>query len=322
MKKKRDISMTGAVGALLQSDSIKEINPLPSDKLVKYQEQAPAKHSKVFQSRDGLTFSSDELVLVPWYETECWEYANRTQNEMGPIEELAKSIKEQGQLQPALIAPHPKPHGQVKYIVYFGRRRREACKFLDRDLLAIYKETSLSISEALRNQRAENKERLNVSPYADSLILKRILDDGIYKTQIELAASLGETTASLSELLSFTKIPDEITNLIPDMSKVSVRMALMMVKHIKENKGDTSLLHRIAHKIGITITSKEKLLAALAKHPNKLKEQVKIPLQNGQTFCTISKDDGLIRSVNFSKKFAGNVDIEKLTKILQEVFID
>ena len=67
-------------------------------------------------------YSPYALLSISTSECQPWDFADRSSSEMGDIEELANSIKTNGQQEPALIRKLPKPQGNIKYeVVNFSK---------------------------------------------------------------------------------------------------------------------------------------------------------------------------------------------------------
>jgi len=144
---KRNVHTSGPLGMLVKSGQVKKID-LAEEPGIGNLQHAGLDGLKAagayFKTQSGIGFKENELVFVDPNECEPWEYANRSEDEMGNMEELIKSIKENSQLQPVLVRTHPSPHDGVKYQIIFGRRRHAACLQLGIKLLVIKKD-SLSL---------------------------------------------------------------------------------------------------------------------------------------------------------------------------------
>src|SRR6185437_16924386 len=122
---KRNVHNSGPLGMLVKTGQIKKID------LTEEPNQGTLQHvgldglkssGSYFKTQSGIQFNENELVFLDPNECEPWEYANRSADEMGDIDELIKSIRENSQLQPVLIRTHPSPHDGIKFQIIFGRR--------------------------------------------------------------------------------------------------------------------------------------------------------------------------------------------------------
>lgn len=251
----KPVHKAGALGFLLQSGQIKSVDSIQDE--------------PVFETESGISFKETELISIPTNQCEPWKYANRLDSDIGDIDNLVKSIKENNQLQPVLVRPHPEPHNGIKYEIIFGRRRFLACKQLNIPLIAICKNIS-SLIEAVSLQNAENKFRENVSNYSTAIHYKQLLEDKIFISAKSLAEHLNISPSSLNELLIYTKIPDQILSEIPDVHDLSINLALCIHSLLKENIDNYELLLKLAPKIGKEISSSDKLKKALKINANNL----------------------------------------------------
>lgn len=261
-KNKRSVHNTGALGLLLKSGNVSNIDNNEDSHYIS--EEANSKKATIFsyQTKSGLGFNERELTYIDPNICEPWKYANRLNDNMGDMNELMQSIKTNNQLQPALIRPHPTPYGKIKFEVIFGRRRHQACLKLNKDLLVILKDP-FNDQEAILAQEAENRLRENVSNYSNALLYQRLLKDKIFKNEKDLSEKLEISLSKIYDILAFSKLPKELVQLIPDIHNLSNSIAIAINSQLKENPENLSQLLTIAHQIGKTLTSPAKLMRAL-----------------------------------------------------------
>lgn len=320
---KRNVHTSGALGKLLESKQITEATAhTPS--LEKNNENSRGIIA-TFVTKNGLVFKEDELFYIHPSECEPWKYANRMDDELGNIEELVESIKKQGQLQPALVRYHPAPHGNIKYEVIFGRRRYLACLELNRPLMVINKNLN-DVKEAIAIQDAENKERKNVSNYSNSILYKRLLEDGVFLTEKELASEVGMSTSSFNDLMAYSKIPEEIISLVPDVHSMSTAMALKIQFLAKKSPDYYIKLVELAPLIGVTITTPIKLEKMMEKSSLDVLEEKNYKTQvyqaaNGEKLFTFKinhrGNSSILINKNLTDKLSGQVICEHLMKFLE-----
>lgn len=158
-----------------------------------------------------------------------WVYRDRSSFEIGSIEELADSIKKNGQVQPIIVVKLDETFrteegnldGEIEYVVIAGYRRWLACKYLRRPVQAIVKE--LTLSEAVGVLVSEN-EKESVCDYSKGIFYSKILDEQAI-TQTELCERVNLEKNKLSNLMAFAALPVELVISIGDMSNVSARTA-------------------------------------------------------------------------------------------------
>jgi ParB family chromosome partitioning protein len=326
---KKNVHNTGALGMLVRTGQIKKVDSNESS--TKPQQISPGRFkasatSSYFRTQAGIEFNENELDSIDPKECESWEYANRSSDEMGDMDELIKSISENKQLQPALIRRHPNPHDGIKYQIIFGKRRHAACLALNIPFLVIKKD-SLTKQEAIACQDAENKFRKNVSNYSNSILYKKLLDDGSFKSEKELAEKLRISTSSMNDLMSYTKIPEEIICDIPDVHALSVNMALKIAQLLNSNISLKKTIRSIAPEIGKSITSAAKLektlqnilkLNAGAKESPVLTTARIIQSEAGKKLFTLKVDRKGAPCFVIHKSVLESINLEKLCNQFKE----
>lgn len=313
---KRNVHNAGPLGVLVRSGQVKKIeeDEKKNDNVL----ESDQKGGLYFKTKTGIVFNEQELIYIDPKECEPWEYANRLSNEMGDMDELIQSIKENKQLQPALVRAHPKPHDAIRYEIIFGRRRHEACLKLGIPFLVIRKQ-SLDIQQAIASQDAENKLRKGVSNYSNAILYKRLLNDGVFKTEKELAAKLGMAISSLNELMTYSKIPSDIVQVIPDIHNLSISLAIKINSLVNKSKKFHDSILCIAPQIGKTITSPVKLEMAIenlqhhsnspAKQPNISKI---IKSLDGRSLFTYKYNHKGVPCIVLDKNLATHIDANDL----------
>jgi len=154
---------------------------------------------------------------------ECinWKYADRQNFEMGDLHELALNISDNGQVQPIVVR-----EVNGKYEVIAGERRWRACSLINKKVKAIIK--NITDEDAFILQAAENIKQ-ELSHYSQSISYYKILGEEKI-SQRTLAKRLGISKSSLSNLLSFSSIPNELWDAVGDMKKVTIKTACFIKK--------------------------------------------------------------------------------------------
>jgi ParB family chromosome partitioning protein len=319
---KRNVHNSGPLGMLVKTGQIKKID-------LTEESQGSLQHvgldglkspGAFFKTQSGIQFSENELVFLDPKECEPWEYANRSTDEMGDMEELIKSIRENSQLQPALVRTHPAPHDGIKYQIIFGRRRYTACLKLGFKLLVIKKD-ALTLQEAISCQDAENKFRKDISNYSNAVLYKKLLEDKAFKTEKELAEKLRISTSTLNDLMMYTKIPAEIIALLPNIHQLPVYLAVKIVRILAEDKALFQRIIEIAPEIGKSITTPAKLEALLldahGKNQNVPHRTKAIHDKNGNKLFTFKVDHKGVPSIIFQKDLLHVVNFDDMCEQLR-----
>ena len=315
---KRNIHSSGPLGMLIKSGQIKKIEDeeqIAPESI----EQAPPTNKTAglyFKTQTGIEFTEHELIYVDPTECEPWIYANRHESEFGDIDELVESLKTSKQLQPALIRNHPAPHGNIKYEIIFGRRRHVACLKLGIPFLVIRKHLP-SVQDAIASQDAENKFRNNVSNFSNAKLYQRLLIDGVFKTEKELADKLRLSPSTLNDLMAYAKIPDDIVIKIPNVHMLSKQIAVKLVQLIGKSEKNHIKIRDIADQLGKTITSQAKLEQILDK--KSVKESLSIQSaaktynsNSGEKLFSFKSDYRGLPSIVLNKNIVKHIDLDDM----------
>ena len=140
-----------------------------------------------------------------------WKYANRMQRYVNDTTcaELINNIKHSGQKIPAIAR-----RINNKFEIICGIRRLYACNKLQIPiLLAII---DVDDKEALLIMDAENRERLDISPYERAIDYKKWVECGIYKNYKEIQELTGIKKSWFSQLMSLSELHPKIVKLFDD----------------------------------------------------------------------------------------------------------
>ena len=178
------------------------------------------------------------------------------------IEELAKSIKENGLIQPITVKKN-----NDKYQIIAGHRRYLAFKKLNKE----------SIPAILRNVQnkeeiitlTENLIRENLNPIEIAISMETIIEKKIVKNQSELAKILGINESTVSRYLKLLKLPEKIKQYIKEKKYTDL---LVLNKLAALNSTDT--LEIFEHIIENDLNRKESI-ELINKYKNKEKKLIK-----------------------------------------------
>lgn len=121
---------------------------------------------------------------------------------VGDVTELALSIREQGLLQPIVVAPDDRHGG---YVVLAGHRRLAALRQLHAERALCLIRFPKNAPEAIALMLVENGQRVAVTAMEEARALQRLVDAGM--SQSEIARKIGKSQAHVSirlALLSLT----------------------------------------------------------------------------------------------------------------------
>ncbi|AIL66199.1 Plasmid partitioning protein ParB (plasmid) [Rickettsiales bacterium Ac37b] len=273
-----------------------------------------------------ITMTNVDTIL----EVDCsiiknWEFHDRPEGELGDIEGLASEFKEIGQQQPCIVR-ELSINNQYKYELIVGERRWHAAKVAGLKLKVIVKK--LSDQEAAIIQASENYNRKDLSDYARGMSYSKLIDNNII-TPKDLAEKLGISKQQISRLLSFAKIPVEITSQIQDMSKISSRTAEQIKQLSSKGSNYTEAIISLADKLRNGDIGQEKLQLLVEKKiqaiPAKEVGSNKIFNPDGEHLYTIKEENNIPASIIFSKKVMTmfneeQININRLNQMLQIFF--
>lgn len=152
------------------------------------------------------------------------------------INELSKSIKEHGVIQPIVV----RPIGDKYEIIAGERRYKASCMAELPTIPAII--TDLNDKDSAEVALIENVQRENLTPIEEAISYKKILDMG-YITQDALATKLGKTQSTVANKLRLLNLDDEVQEALLN-EKISERHARSLLK-LNDKTKQKELLNRI-----------------------------------------------------------------------------
>lgn len=253
--------------------------------------------------------SSLDIIEVDPNKCRNWKYADRNRFELGNLEELSEDIKQNGQLQPAIIRKIESLDHM--YEVIAGERRWRACILAGVSLKAIL--TSEDDAGCLVIQTSENKKK-SLSSYSLSIVYEKLMNDlGI--SQNELSRRLNIPKTSFSELMSFNKVPKEVWAAVDNMTKVKPKTAAFLA--LTCGKGDAYLnaVIKLAPRISDGLGT-ESLSKLIDKHLANIKS-----IRNASHVYQSSSGDVLFRvtsegRITLSKSALKRASLEEVTEFL------
>ena len=152
------------------------------------------------------------------------------------INELSKSIKEHGVIQPIVV----RPIGDKFEIIAGERRYKASCMAELKTIPAII--TDLNDKDSAEVALIENVQRENLTPIEEAISYKKILDMG-YITQDALASKLGKTQSTVANKLRLLNLDDEVQEALLN-EKISERHARSLLK-LQNKEQQRQLLNKI-----------------------------------------------------------------------------
>ena len=172
------------------------------------------------------------------------------------FEELVKSIKERGILQPILV----RKKGEDLYECVAGERRLRAAKKAGlKEIPAIIK--NFTDEEVILIALIENLQRKNLNPLEEALGYKNLMEKFGY-TQEEIAEKVGKDRATVANLLRLLKLPSIIQeDLLEERLTVGHAKALLAL----DEEEKQIYVRNLILKKGLSVRETEKLVGRLQK---------------------------------------------------------
>ncbi|MEX1033082.1 MAG: ParB/RepB/Spo0J family partition protein [Cellvibrionaceae bacterium] len=152
--------------------------------------------------------TSRDLNHIPLDQIQRGKYQPRRDIQPEALEELAESIRAQGVMQPIVI----RPVGDRRYEIIAGERRWRAAQLAGLDRIpALIKDVpdEAAIAMAL----IENIQREDLNPIEEAFALKRLQDE-FELTHQEVAAAVGKSRTTVTNLLRLISLGDEVRTLV------------------------------------------------------------------------------------------------------------
>ncbi len=156
---------------------------------------------------------------------------DQPRKELGDMEGLIESIKQNGILEPLLVTP---TH-DGKYRLIAGERRYHAaiaCGFTHLPCIEMIVEND---SQILELALIENLQRHDLNPFEEAEGYL-ILQEKYHYTHEQIAKKIGKKRSTISETIAIAKLPEEIKNLCrhADINSKSMLIEISKAKDINE----------------------------------------------------------------------------------------
>lgn len=258
---------------------------------------------------------SSNIIEIDPKKCRNWKYADRNRFELGSIDELAEDIRQNGQLQPAIVRKIDTL--DYTYEVIAGERRWRACSFANINLKVVV--TNEDDAGCLVIQTSENKKK-SLSAFSLAIAYEKLMTD-LNISQNELSRRLNIPKTSFSELMSFNKVPKKVWDEVEDMTKVKPKTAAFLSLICSKGNEYLSAVINIAPKIREGYGT-DNLAKLIEKHLSNIKTN-----RNSSRVYEGSTGEVLFRitsegRISLSKTLIRKVDIdnfaEYLSKYLEE----
>src|SRR3990167_6787049 len=152
--------------------------------------------------------AGEKLSLLPIEQVQPGKYQPRRDIDPVALEELAKSIRTQGIIQPLIV----RPIGSNKYEIIAGERRWRAAQLAGlTEVPAIIR--SITDDAAIAIALIENIQREDLSPIEEAIAFDRLIDE-FGMTHQQVADSIGKSRTSVTNLLRLLALPEEVKTML------------------------------------------------------------------------------------------------------------
>ena len=231
------------------------------------------------------------------------------------ISQLADSIREQGVLQPLLVAPA----GGGRYMIIAGERRYRAGREAGLETLpCIVKD--IDVIRQREIALIENLQREDLNPIEAAKGIRALMDQCGY-TQEKVSFRLGKSRPAVANMLRLLQLPDEVTEMVKD--------GLLTAGHARVLAGVTGKeeqlrLARRAVDEGLNVRQMEQLVKASGtKKPKKKPAQKRLPAELDELQEKLRRRTGLKSTLtgSISKgrivlQYSSRDELERLNDIL------
>ena len=320
MSKLNNDSLTGASAVMKKLRAEAQTNNVGAganiDRYIDNAKQAKGKPNKVDDKI--IRNAANEILEIDPSNIKRWEYKDRPENELGDIQSLSEEFKTIGQQQPCIVREISSESGR-EFELLLGERRWRAAEMAKIKLKVVL--STMDDTQAALAQSAENDSRQNLSDYAKGMSYSKLIKDGVLQ-QKDLVERLGKSRQSISALLSFGRIPKEISEAIGDMSKVSAKTAEKLASFSNKGPEYIESIISLSDKIREGKLGWEKIASlvntSLNNDKRSFRENKKIFSRDGRHIFTWRNDNNTLPSIHFPKQInklfiENKIDIDLLT---------
>ena len=199
-------------------------------------------------ARDEEAAGGESLLSVKLEELQPGKYQPRTRMDQASLEELARSLKSQGVMQPILARTLAKG----RYEIIAGERRWRAAKLAGlREVPVVLRE--VPDSAALAMALIENIQRENLNPLEEANGIHRLINE-FKLTHQEAADAVGRSRAATTNLLRLLTLSQPVQALLSD-GKIDMGHARALLA--LEGRRQEDVAKRVAER-GLSVRETEK----------------------------------------------------------------
>lgn len=157
------------------------------------------------------------------------------------LDELARSIRDQGVISPLIVTPADTPD---HYMIVAGERRWRAAQRAELKRIPVIIR-DLETADVQRQALIDNVVREDLNAIEEAQAIQRLMDEH-HMTQAELASALGKSRPAISNTLRLLNLPDTIQDLVRqgDLSPGHARALLALSEAAQQRRAATEVLAR------------------------------------------------------------------------------
>ena len=183
------------------------------------------------------------------------QYQPRVDMRQDTLDDLARSIKAQGVVQPIVARPIDKGGETTRYEIVAGERRWRAAQLAGlQDIPAVVRD--VPDEAAIAVSLIENIQRENLNPLEEARALDRLIRE-FELTHQEAAEAVGRSRASVSNLLRLLDLSDKVKPLL-ESRKLEMGHARALLS-ISDDKAQYDAARQVAKK-GMSVRETEQLV--------------------------------------------------------------
>ncbi len=205
--------------------------------------------------------TTEEFRHLPVDMMQRGRYQPRTHMDQDALDDLARSIKAQGVVQPIVVRPLPSGN----YEIIAGERRWRAAQIAGLENVPVVLR-SIPDEAAIAVALIENIQREDLNPIEEASALQRLIDE-FDMTHQQVADSVGRSRAAVSNLLRLLTLNEDVRTMLEqakmDMGHARALLAL--------TGGDQSEAARRVVKKGLSVRETEQLVRRLLERPKPTK---------------------------------------------------
>jgi len=189
------------------------------------------KHDDHFVDLITSRYIGPKIRMVPT--NKIFPNPHQPRSELGDLKELILSIKEKGIIEPIIVRPK-----RDRYDIIAGERRFVAAKKLGlKEVPCI--EKNVEDNEAMEISLIENLQRKDLNAFEEADALK-VLNEVYGYNHDKISNKIGKARSTITEIISISKIPEEIRFLC---SKYNIKSRTTLVEIAKQkSKKEMNLL--------------------------------------------------------------------------------